>query len=643
MKHLTRKQKKLLYRIVIAGVIFLPLFLVGHTPLGHLVGFEDWPWYLTVPLFALPYLIAGYDVLRKAALNIFHGRVFDENFLMCIATLGAFSVGAYAEAGEVMLLYQLGEFLQALAVGKSRRSVSALMDIRPDYANLERDGALLQVSPEEIAVGDVIVVKPGEKIPLDCIVLEGETNVDTAALTGEALPKVLRVGDEMISGCVNMSGVVKCRVTKPYGESTVAKILELVEHASFAKAKSENFITRFAKYYTPIVVIIALLLGTVPPLFFGQEVHKWVMLALTCLVVSCPCALVISVPLTFFGGIGGAAKKGILIKGANRMEELARVETVVFDKTGTLTNGVFSVTVVHPDAMSEEQLLYLAASAECYSDHPISRSLAMAYKKEIDRTKVFSVREIPGKGVCAVIDGQNVLVGNRHLMEDNGVSVTECHHPHLGTVVHVSVDGTYAGHVEINDRVKDDAELTIRCLKPRKTVILTGDKESVGKEVASRLQVDEVHCNLLPTQKVEKVEELLANKPARSAVAFVGDGINDAPVLSRADVGIAMGALGSDAAIEAADVVLMDDKPSGVVTAIRIAKKTKRIVWQNVIFSLAVKVGVLVFEFVTTFAAHDMGHLGHNHMGLAAFADVGVLVLAVLNATRTLRVPKDPK
>ncbi len=621
----------------------MPLFLVGHTPLGDLVEFETWPWYISMPLFAIPYLIAGYDVLRKAFLNILHGRIFDENFLMSIATLGAFSVGAYAEAGEVMLLYQLGEFLQAVAVGKSRRSVSALMDIRPDYANMERDGRLMQVSPDDVRVGDVIVVKPGEKIPLDGVILEGETNVDTAALTGEALPKVLVPGDEMISGCVNMSGVVKCRVTKPYGESTVAKILELVEHASFAKAKSENFITRFAKYYTPAVVILALLLGAVPPLFFGEDVHEWVMLALTCLVVSCPCALVISVPLTFFGGIGGAAKKGVLIKGANRIEELARVETVVFDKTGTLTNGQFSVTVVHPDALSEEQLLYLAAAAECYSDHPISRSLAMAYKKEIDRTKVFSVKEFPGKGVRAVIREQNVLVGNTLLMEENGVAVTECHHPHTGTLVHVAVDGVYAGHVEINDCVKDDARLTIRCLKPRKTVILTGDKESVGKEVAADLQVDEVHCNLLPAQKVEKVEALLAQKPARTALAFVGDGINDAPVLSRADVGIAMGALGSDAAIEAADVVLMDDKPSGVVTAIRIAQKTKRIVWQNVIFSLAVKAGVLVFEFLTTFAAHDHGSMGHNHMGLAAFADVGVLVLAVLNATRALRVPKDPK
>ena len=643
MKHLTRKQRKLFYRILVAGVIFLPLFLIGHTPMGELWHFHDWPLYVTLPLFSVPYLIAGYDVLRKAVLNIFHGRIFDENFLMCIATVGAFFAGAYAEAGEVMLLYQVGELLQGIAVGKSRRSVTALMDIRPDYANVERDGALLQVSPEEVEPGEIIVIKPGEKVPLDCVILSGKTNVDTATLTGEAMPRDLAEGDEMVSGCVNMSGMVKCRTTKPYGESTVAKILELVENASFAKAKSENFITRFAKYYTPAVVIIALLLGAVPPVFFGEDVYKWVMLALTCLVVSCPCALVISVPLTFFGGIGGAAKRGILIKGANHIEELARVETVVFDKTGTLTSGTFTVTVIHPDSMTEEELLYLAAAAECYSDHPISRSLAQAYKKEIDRTKVFSVKELPGKGVHADIDGLDVLVGNRALMEEFGVAVTECHHHHLGTVVHVGVNGCYAGHVEINDQVKPDAERTIRALKPRNTVILTGDRESVGKEVAARLQVDEVHCGLLPAEKVEKVEALLAEKPKGSALAFVGDGINDAPVLSRADVGIAMGALGSDAAIEAADVVLMDDKPLGVATAIRCAKKTKRIVWQNVIFSLTVKVGVLIFEIATAFTAHGHMEQGHNHMGLAAFADVGVLVLAVLNATRALRVPKDPK
>lgn len=629
MKNLTRKQRKMLWRIIVAAVIFVPLFIIGHT---HIV--EHWPWYVAMPVFAVPYLIVGYDVLRKAVVNIFHGQIFDENFLMCIATVGAFAVGEYPEAGEVMLLYQIGELLQGIAVGKSRRSVSELMDIRPDYANVERNGELLRVSPDEVQAGEIILVKPGEKVPLDGIVTEGTTNVDTATLTGEALPRVLHVGDEMISGCVNMSGLVKCRVTKTYGESTVSKILELVENASYAKAKSENFITRFSKYYTPIVVIIALLLGAVPPLFFGQDAQTWIKLALTCLVVSCPCALVISVPLTFFGGIGGAARKGILVKGANRLEELARVQTVVFDKTGTLTSGRFTVTVVHPDSMTEEELLYLAAAAECYSDHPISQSLARAYKKEIDRTKVFSVEEIAGRGVNAHIDGRHVLVGNEKLLAENGVTATACSHDHHGTVVHVAVNGVYAGHVEICDELKPDAGETVKALKPRKTVILTGDRESVGKEVASRLGVDEVHCNLLPADKVEKVEELLKQKPQGSALAFVGDGINDAPVLSRADVGIAMGALGSDAAIEAADVVLMDDKPSGIVTAIRVAKKTKSIVWQNVVFSLAVKIAVLIFELMTT------STFGHSHMGLAAFADVGVLVLAVLNATRTLRVPK---
>lgn len=629
MKNLTRKQRKMLWRIIVAAVIFVPLFIIGHT---HIV--EHWPWYVAMPVFAVPYMIVGYDVLRKAVVNIFHGQIFDENFLMCIATVGAFAVGEYPEAGEVMLLYQIGELLQGIAVGKSRRSVSELMDIRPDYANVERNGELLRVSPDEVQAGETILVKPGEKVPLDGIVTEGTTNVDTATLTGEALPRVLHVGDEMISGCVNMSGLVKCLVTKPYGESAVSKILELVENASYAKAKSENFITRFSKYYTPIVVIIALLLGAVPPIFFGQDAQTWIKLALTCLVVSCPCALVISVPLTFFGGIGGAARKGILVKGANRLEELARVQTVVFDKTGTLTSGRFTVTVVHPDSMTEEELLYLAAAAECYSDHPISQSLARAYKKEIDRTKVFSVEEIAGRGVNAKIDGRHVLVGNEKLLTENGVTVTACSHDHHGTIVHVAVDGSYAGHVEICDELKPDACETINSLKPRKTVILTGDRESVGKEVASRLGVDEVHCNLLPADKVEKVEELLKQKPQGFALAFVGDGINDAPVLSRADVGIAMGALGSDAAIEAADVVLMDDKPSGIVTAIRVAKKTKSIVWQNVVFSLAVKIAVLIIELMAT------STVGHSHMGLAAFADVGVLVLAVLNATRALRVPK---
>ncbi len=628
---MTKKQKKLLLRIIAATVLFAPLYVLELLEVT-----EDWAWYVALPIFLVPYLIAGYDVLRKAVRNICHGQIFDENFLMCIATVGAFAVGEYPEASAVMIFYQVGELLQGIAVGRSRRSVSDLMDIRPDYANVERDGELLRVDPGDVQIGEIILVKPGEKVPLDGVVTEGSTNLDTAALTGEALPRNVSVGDELISGCVNMSGAVKCRVSKPYGESTVSKILELVEHASSAKAKSEGFITRFAKYYTPVVVILAVLLGAIPPLFFG-DVAKWVKLALTCLVVSCPCALVISVPLTFFGGIGGAAREGILVKGANRLEELARVQTVVFDKTGTLTNGHFTVTVVHPDHMQEKELLYLAAAAECYSDHPISLSLKQAYKKEIDRTKVFSVEEIAGRGVRANIDGREVLVGNERMIEEHGIARTECHEPHHGTLIHVAVDGVYAGHVEIRDELKPDAADTIRLLAPRKTVILTGDHEAVGREVAARLGVDEVHCDLLPADKVARLEELLREKPAKSALAFVGDGINDAPVLSRADVGVAMGALGSDAAIEAADIVLMDDKPSKVVTAIRTSRKTLRIVWENVIFSLAIKIGVLVAEIAMTSAGNA------SDMTLAAFADVGVLVLAVLNATRALRVPKEKK
>ncbi|MCH5182801.1 MAG: cadmium-translocating P-type ATPase [Oscillospiraceae bacterium] len=624
---MSKKQRKMLLRIVIAAVLFVPLLVLELTGVS-----EEWAWYIALPVHLVPYLIVGYDVLRKAARNICHGRIFDENFLMCIATLGAIAVGEYPEAVEVMLFFQIGELLQAIAVRRSRRSVSDLMDIRPDYANVERDGELLRVDPGDVQIGEIILVKPGEKVPLDGVVIEGSSNLDTAALTGESLPRGVAAGSELISGCVNMSGALKARVTKPYGESTVAKILDLVENASSAKAKSEGFITRFAKYYTPAVVLLALLLAVVPPVFLG-DFPKWIRLALTCLVVSCPCALVISVPLTFFAGIGGAAREGILVKGANRLEELAKVQTVVFDKTGTLTSGRFTVTVVHPDRMAEEELLYLAAAAECYSDHPISLSLKQAYKKEIDRTKVASVEEIAGRGVRAVIDGKTVLVGNERLMLDHKIVPTECcHAEHRGTLVHVAVNGVYAGHVEICDELKPDAAETIRLLRPRKTVILTGDHASVGEDVAARLGVDEVHCDLLPADKVMKVEALLQSKPASSALAFVGDGINDAPVLSRADVGIAMGALGSDAAIEAADIVLMDDKPSKVTTAIRASRRTLRIVRENVVFSLAVKVGVLIAEIIMT-------SLGSNSdMTLAAFADVGVLVLAVLNATRALRV-----
>ncbi len=631
---MTRKQKKLLWRIIAAAVMFLPLYALEWMEV-----LEDWKWFVAVPIFLVPYLTAGYDVLWKAVRNIFHGQIFDENFLMCLATVGAFAVQEYPEAVAVMLFYQTGELLQGIAVGKSRRSVSALMDIRPDYANVLRDGNLVQVDPNEVQLGEIIFIKPGEKVPLDGVVVEGNTNLDTAALTGESLPRVVTVGDEILSGCVNMSGAVQCRVTKPYGESTVSKILDLVENASSAKAKSEGFITRFAKYYTPIVVILALLLGVIPSVVTG-DVAKWVKLALTCLVVSCPCALVISVPLTFFGGIGGAARKGILVKGANRLEDLSRVGTVVFDKTGTLTSGRFTVTVIHPDHMSEQELLYLAAAAECYSDHPISLSLKQAYKKEIDRTKVQFIEELAGNGVHAIIEGTpeqgklDVLVGNERMLQSHGIAFRGCS-GHSGTLIHVAVNGAYAGHVEISDELKPDAIDTIRMLKPRKTVLLTGDSQAVGAEVASRLGIDEVHGGLLPADKVTRVEQLLLSKPKGSVLAFVGDGMNDAPVLSRADVGIAMGALGSDAAIEAADVVLMDDKPSKIVTAMRVSKKTRRIVWENVILSLSIKVGVLAAEIIMTACGVD------SDMTLAAFADVGVLVLAVLNATRALRVPKN--
>ena len=619
---MTKKQKKLLIRILVAAAIFLPLFILEH--LGVV---EEWPWYVAVPVFLVPFLIAGYNVLWKAVKNILSGQIFDENFLMCIACVGAFAVGEYPEASAVMIFYQTGELLQGIAVGRSRRSVSELMDIRPDHANLVVGDDLQVVDPDTVCVGDFILIKPGEKVPLDGVVAEGASNLDTAALTGEALPRTVKAGEEVVSGCINMSGLLKVRVTKTYGESTVSKILDLVENASSAKAKSEAFITRFAKYYTPVVVVLALLLGVVPPLFLG-DFKTWFRLALTCLVVSCPCALVISVPLTFFGGIGGAAGKGILIKGANWLEELARVETVVFDKTGTLTKGKFTVTAVHPDHVNEQELLYFAAAAESYSDHPVAQPLKQAYKKEIDVSGVSSVEELAGRGIRAVIDGHNVLVGGQKLMNENRIR-WHCCEEHTGTVVHVAVDGDYAGHVEISDELKEDAIATIEGLKPRKIVILTGDNAAVGERVAEKLGVSEIYSDLLPADKVQKVADLIGG---RGKVAFVGDGINDAPVLSRADVGVAMGGLGSDAAIEAADIVLMDDKPSGLVTAIRTAKRTRRIVWENVVFSLAVKIGVLLLEIIMTALGAE------SDMTLAAFADVGVLVLAVLNATRALRV-----
>ena len=578
-------------------------------------------------VYLVPYAIIGWDVLWRAARNIAHGQVFDENFLMALATIGAFATSEYPEAVAVMLFYQIGELFQSYAVGRSRQSIAALMDIRPDYANIEKDGTLIQVDPDEVAVGDMIVIRPGEKIPLDGVVLAGTSTVDTAALTGESLPRDVVEGDDVISGCINQSGLLRVQVTKAFGESTVAKILDLVENSSSKKARAENFITKFARYYTPCVVIGALLLALIPPLFVGSW-SEWIHRALIFLVISCPCALVISVPLSFFGGIGGASKCGILIKGGNYLESLANTEIVVFDKTGTLTKGVFNVTAIHPDKVSEAELLELAALAESYSNHPISRSLKEAYDQEIDASRIRDAEELSGRGVRAVIDGKTVCAGNDKLMEQIGVKWHPCHH--VGTTVHVSVDGVYAGHIVISDELKPDAKHAISALKAlgiRKSVMLTGDADAVGRNVADELGLDEVHTQLLPAGKVDCVETLLKEKTARGRLAFVGDGINDAPVLSRADIGIAMGAMGSDAAIEAADIVLMDDKPSKIATAIHIAQKTLRIVKQNIVFALGVKALVLI-----------LGAAGKASMWEAVFADVGVMVIAILNAARALKI-----
>lgn len=612
---MNKKQKIMLGRILASAVLLVGAVLVPATGAVRLA------------VFLVPYAVVGWDILWKAVRNIAHGQVFDENFLMALATVGAFFTGEYPEAVAVMLFYQVGELFQSYAVGRSRKSIASLMDIRPDYANIERDGTLVQVDPDEVAVGDAIVIKAGEKIPLDGVVLEGSSMVDTAALTGESLPRAVQPGDDVISGCINQSGLLRVQVTKAFGESTVAKILDLVENSSAKKAKAENFITKFARYYTPAVVIAALLLAVLPPLVLGGGWADWVHRALIFLVISCPCALVISVPLSFFGGIGGASKQGILVKGGNYLEVLARTETVVFDKTGTLTKGVFNVTVIHPDDCSEAQLLELAALAESYSDHPISRSLKEAYGKELDASRVSGVEELSGRGVRAMVDGRQVCAGNDKLMEEIGVSWHPCHH--VGTTVHVAVDGVYAGHIVISDEVKPDAAQAVAALKAQgvqKTVMLTGDAKAVGEAVAEQLGLDEVHTELLPADKVTQVEHLLTEKSQKGKLAFVGDGINDAPVLSRADIGIAMGAMGSDAAIEAADIVLMDDKPSKIATAIRIAKKTLRIVHQNIVFALAVKALVLV-----------LGAAGVANMWEAVFADVGVSVLAILNAMRALK------
>ena len=615
---MSKKQKRMLARLVAAAVLFaaaLPLPLTGLARLA---------------VFLLPYAVVGWDVLWRAVRNIAHGQVFDENFLMALATIGALATGEYPEAVFVMLFYQVGELFQSYAVDQSRKSITALMDIRPDYANMEVDGQLQQVDPEDVAVGDTIVIKPGERIPLDGVVLEGTTTVDTAALTGESLPREAGPGDDVISGCVNLSGLLRVQVTRPFEESTVSKILDLVENASGRKAKAEHFITKFARYYTPIVVLAAVVLAFLPPLFTSIQWVESIHRALNFLVVSCPCALVISVPLSFFGGIGGASRDGILVKGGNYLEVLARTEIVVFDKTGTLTQGVFNVTAIHPDDCSEGQLLELAALAESWSDHPISRSLKEAYGKELDSARVSEAEELSGRGVRAVVDGHTVCAGNDKLMEDIGVSWHPCHR--VGTTVHVAADGVYLGHIVISDQVKPDAKEAIAALKAqgvRKTVMLTGDAREVGEDVAGRLGLDEVHTQLLPADKVEQVETLLKQVSSKGALAFVGDGINDAPVLSRADVGIAMGGLGSDAAIEAADIVLMDDKPSKIAHAIAIARRTLAIVRQNIVFALAVKLLVLVLSAA-----------GWASMWAAVFADVGVSVIAILNAMRCLRQPK---
>ncbi|EHM54768.1 heavy metal translocating P-type ATPase [Flavonifractor plautii] len=615
---MSKKQKRMLFRVLASAVLFAVALLLPT---------EGW---LRLFTFLIPYAVIAWDVLWRAVRNIAHGQVFDENFLMSLATVGALATGEYPEAVFVMLFYQVGELFQSYAVDQSRKSITSLMDIRPDYANIEVDGQLRQVEPEDVAVGDTIVIKAGERIPLDGVVLEGTSNVDTAALTGESLPREAQPGDDVISGCVNLSGLLRVRVTKAFEESTVAKILDLVENSSSKKAKAENFITKFARYYTPAVVLAAVALALLPPLFTSIQWVDSIQRALNFLVVSCPCALVISVPLSFFGGIGGASKNGILVKGGNYLEVLAKTELVVFDKTGTLTRGVFNVTAIHPDHCGEAQLLELAALAESYSDHPISRSLKEAYGKELDASRVSNVEELSGRGVRATVDGRQICAGNDKLMEDIGVSWHPCHR--VGTTVHVASDGVYLGHIVISDEVKPDAKEAITALKAcgvRRTVMLTGDAKAVGESVAQELGLDEVHTQLLPADKVTRVEALLGEVSPKGALAFVGDGINDAPVLSRADIGIAMGGLGSDAAIEAADIVLMDDKPSKLADAIRIARRTLAIVRQNIVFALAVKFLVLALSAA-----------GAANMWEAVFADVGVSVIAILNAMRALKTVK---
>ena len=621
---MNKKQKKVLIRILVAAVLMI---VFSQLPVEGYVRFL---------LFMIPYLVIGYDILKKAFKGILNRQVFDENFLMAVATVGAIVLGNYTEGVAVMLFYQIGELFQSYAVGKSRRNISELMDIRPDYANIERDGKLEKVDPDEVEIGSVIVVQPGEKIPIDGVVTEGKTTLNTSALTGESLPREVAPGDEVISGCINMTGVLKIRTTKEFGESTVSKILDLVENSSSKKSRSEHFISKFARYYTPAVCYGALALAVLPPLVrmlamgLAPEWGNWIYRALTFLVISCPCALVISIPFSFFAGIGGASREGILVKGSNYLETLAQTRYVVFDKTGTMTQGVFEVSGVHHNEMEEARLLEYAALAESASSHPISKSLQKAYGKAIDRSRVTDIEEISGNGVTAKVDGIPVAAGNAKLMERLGIPYKECHH--VGTVVHMAVNGTYAGHILISDLLKPNAKEAITSLKHagiEKTVMLTGDSKKVADQVAKELGIGEVYSELLPADKVSKVEELLKEKNAKAKLVFVGDGINDAPVLSRADIGIAMGALGSDAAIEAADVVLMDDDPLKISKAIRIARKCMRIVYENIYFAIGIKVLCLI-----------LGALGIANMWLAIFADVGVMVLAVLNAIRVLFVKK---
>ena len=618
---MNKKQKKMLIRIIVAAVLIV---LFSKLPIDGYVRFG---------LFMIPYLVIGYDILQKAFKGIRNKQVFDENFLMAVATVGAILLGDYSEGVAVMLFYQIGELFQSYAVGKSRRNISELMDIRPDYANIEVDGKLEQIDPDEVEIGTVIVVQPGEKVPIDGVIIDGVSTLNTSALTGESLPRDAKAGDEVISGCINMTGVLKIRTIREFGESTVSKILELVENSSSRKSKSENFISKFAKYYTPAVCYGALALAFIPPivlLVMGKTAMwgDWIYRALTFLVISCPCALVISIPLSFFAGIGGASNQGVLVKGSNYLETLAQTSYVVFDKTGTMTQGVFEVSGVHHNEISDEKLLEYAALAECSSSHPISKSLQKAYGKPIDRNRVTNIEEISGNGVTAKVDGISVAAGNAKLMERLGISYQECHH--VGTVIHMAVDGRYEGHILISDILKPHAKEAIAELKKagiKKTVMLTGDSKRVADQVAKELGIEEVYSELLPADKVSKVEELLHQKSEKEKLAFVGDGINDAPVLSRADIGIAMGALGSDAAIEAADIVLMDDDPLKISKAIKIARKCIHIVYENIYFAIGIKILCLI-----------LGALGIANMWMAIFADVGVMIIAVLNAIRTLFV-----